>query len=140
MYGVHKGSQFIRKYKTAIFLPIICFLQFLASFYYDLWIVATVFSVTLLVISDFSEIIYYMLFFQMFSTCGDFSVISTFVASGLIILKYIIGLVKHTEKFYAMPFILTCLISVFFSSYLTRFDIHGLYQGSSFIVALFLVY
>ena len=135
-----KVINFIRKYKTAIFLPIICFLQFLASFYYDLWIVATVFSVTLLVISDFSEIIYYMLFFQMFSTCGDFSVISTFVASGLIILKYIIGLVKHTEKFYPMPFILTCLISLFFSSYLTKFDIHGLYQGSSFIVALFLVY
>lgn len=135
-----KVINFVKKYKTAIFLPIICFLQFLASFYYDLWIVATVFSVALLIISDFSEIIYYILFFQMFSTCGDFSVISTFVASGLIILKYIIGLVKKTEKFYPMPFILTCLISLFFSSYLTKFDIHGLYQGSSFIVALFLVY
>lgn len=135
-----KAFNFVKKYKTVIFLPIICFLLFLASFYYEFWIVATVFSIILLLLSDFADIIYYMLFFQMFTTCGKFAIISTFVASGLIILNYIIGLAKKTVKFYPMPFILTCLICLFFSSYLTKFDIHGLYQGSSLIVSLFSIY
>ena len=93
-------TTFLKKYKSYIFLPIICVLQLLACFYHDLWIVATVIAVALVVFSDFAHIIYYTLFFQMFSVLGHFSVILTFVASAVICIKYIIGLVKKTEKLY----------------------------------------
>ena len=135
-----KAYNFLKKYKTVIFLPIISVCLFLACFFYEFWIVATIFSIILLTISDFSEILYYTLFFQMFSTCGDFSVINTFTAAGLICAKYIYGLVKKTEKFYVMPFTLTVIICIFFSAITKKIDIHGVYQGSSLIVALFLIY
>lgn len=135
-----KVVNFTKKYKTAIFLPIICLLHLLACFYYDLWIVATIFSVALLLISDFAHLIYYTIFFQMFSSCGDFSVISTFVASAVICVKYIIGLIKKTEKFYKIPFIITCIICLLGTIRSSNIDKAGVYQGASLAVALFLIY
>lgn len=135
-----KSFDFIKKYKTAIFLPTICIMQLLACFFRDTWIIATVLGILLLLISDFDEILYYIIFFQMFSALGIFSVTCTFVGAGLICLKYIIGLVKITEKFYPLPFILTCLICFFCSIHFIKIDIHGVYQGSSLIVTLFLIY
>lgn len=133
-------SKFIQKYKTFIFLPIICLLQSLACFYYDLWIVATCFAITLVLISDFAHIIYYTLFFQMFSVLGNFSVILTFASSGVILAKYILGLIKHTEKLYPIPLILTVLSCIIFSIRQIHVDGAGLYQGWSLIVALLLCY
>ena len=135
-----KTLNFIKKHKTVILLPIICLLQFLACFFYDFWIVATVFGVILLLISDFAHIIYYTLFFQMFSSCGYFSVICTFVSAGVICIKYILGLIKKTEKFYPIPFILTCAICLTGSLHNTTVDAQGVYQGASLIVALFFIY
>ena len=135
-----KVAGFIKKYKSFIFLPIICLLQCLACFYYDLWIVATCVAVALILISDFAHIIYYMLFFQMFSVMGDFSVIVTFVGSGVIFGKYLWGLIKHSEKIYPMPLILTFLICVLWSIPHTVIDGAGIYQGSSLIVSLFVCY
>lgn len=133
-------SKFIQKYKTFIFLPIICLLQSLACFYYDLWIVATCFAVALVLISDFAHIIYYTLFFQMFSVLGKFSVILTFISSGVIFIKYLIGVIKHTEKIYPVPLTLTFLISIIFSIRRVDVDNAGVYQGWSLIVALILCY
>lgn len=135
-----KQIEFVKKHKTEIFLPIICFLQFLACFFHWFWIVATVFACILLLLSDFAELIYYMLFFQMFTSLGRFSVICAFVASGLIIIKYIVGLAKKHEKFYPIPFILTCIICLFGSIHFTEIDKMGVYQGFSLIVALFVIY
>lgn len=135
-----KAFDFIKKHKTAIFLPMICILQFLACFFHVFWIIATILAIVLLFISDFAELIYYMLFFQMFSTLGNFSVICTFVASALICIKYIIGLVKKQEKFYPIPFILTCVICLLGSIHFIKIDSLGVYQGASLIVALFLIY
>ena len=133
-------TTFLKKYKSYIFLPIICVLQLLACFYHDLWIVATVIAVALVVFSDFAHIIYYTLFFQMFSVLGHFSVILTFVASAVICIKYIIGLVKKTEKLYILPLALTCFICLVFSIRHINVDGAGIYQGCSLIVALFLCY
>lgn len=135
-----KTFNFIKKYKTAIFLPTICLMLFLACFYNVFWIVATVVAIVLLTISDFAELIYYILFFQMFSTLGNFSVICTFVASALICIKYIIDLIKKREKFYPVPFTLTCVICFFGSIHFHKIDELGIYQGFSLIVALFLIY
>lgn len=135
-----KVIGFIKKYKTFIFLPIICGLQSLACFYHDLWIVATCFAVVLILISDFAHIIYYTLFFQMFSVLGDFSVILTFVSSGVILTKYIIGLVKHTEKLYPIPLALTFVTCIIFSIRRINVNEAGVYQGWSLIVALLLCY
>ena len=135
-----KALNFIKKHKTVILLPIICILQFLACFFYNFWIVATIFAVLLLLISDFAHIIYYTLFFQMFSSCGYFSVICTFVSVGVICIKYILGLIKKTEKFYPVPFILTCVICLFCSMHNTTVNAQGVYQGSSLIAALFFIY
>lgn len=132
--------KFIKKHKTAIFLPLICFLQFLACFFHGFWIVATVIACVLLLISDFAELIYYMLFFQMFTSLGKFSVICTFVSASLIIIKYITGLIKKHEKFYPVPFILTCAICLFGSIHFEEVDGMGIYQGCSLIVALFVIY
>lgn len=135
-----KAFDFVKKYKTALFLPLICILQLLACFFHGFWIAATVVAIILLLISDFAHIIYYTLFFQMFSDLGIFSVTCTFVACGLICLKYIIGVIKKTEKFYVTPFVLTCLICIFNSLHFTKIDIHGVYQGSSLICVLFAIY
>lgn len=135
-----KIFYFVKKHKTAIFLPLICFLQFLACFYNAFWIIATVLAVILLLLSEFAELIYYILFFQMFSSLGNFSVICTFVASAVICIKYILGLVHKKEKFYPVPFILTCVICVFCSIHFTTIDKFGIYQGSSLIVSLFVIY
>lgn len=132
--------EFVKKHKTAIFLPLICFLLFLACFFHGLWIIATIFACALLLISDFAELIYYMLFFQMFTSLGKFSVICTFVSASLIIIKYIMGLVKKHEKFYPVPFILTCVICLFGSIHFEEIDGMGIYQGFSLIVALFVIY
>ena len=135
-----KSLNFIKKYKTLIFLPIICILQFVACFFYDFWIAATVVAIILLLISDFAHIIYYTLFFQMFSACANFSVICTFVAAAIVCLTYIKGLIKKTEKFYAIPFILTCAICLLGSIHHTTIDQAGIYQGASLVVALFFIY
>lgn len=135
-----KAFDFVKKYKTALFLPLICILQLLACFFHGFWIAATVVAIILLLISDFAHIIYYTLFFQIFSDLGIFSVTCTFVACGLICLKYIIGVIKKTEKFYVTPFVLTCLICIFNSLHFTKIDIHGVYQGSSLICVLFMIY
>lgn len=135
-----KAFDFVKKYKTAIFLPLICVLQLLACFFHGFWIAAMVVAIILLLISDFAHIIYYTLFFQMFSDLGIFSVTCTFVACGLICLKYIISLIQKKEKFYKTPFILTCLICVFSSLHFTKIDIHGIYQGSALICSLFAIY
>jgi hypothetical protein len=76
----------------------------------------------------------------MFSVMGDFSVIVTFVGSGVIFAKYILGLIKHTEKIYPMPLILTFLICILWSIRHTVIDGAGIYQGSSLIVALLVCY
>lgn len=135
-----KVWEFIQKYKSYIFLPIICALQCLACFYYDLWILATCVAVALIIISDFAHIIYYTLFFQMFSVLGKFSVIVTFFAAGVIFVKYITGLIKHTEKIYILPLVLTFFTCLVFSIRHTTIDGAGIYQGCSLIVALFLAY
>ena len=135
-----KAVDFIKKHKTRIFLPIICVLQLLACFFYDFWIAATVFAIILLLISDFAHIIYYTLCFQMFSSCGNFSVICTFVAAGVICINYIKDLVKKNIKFYPVPFGLTCAICLFGSLHHTKINAQGVYQGASLIVALFFVY
>lgn len=135
-----KVINFLKKHKTFIFVPIICLLQLLTCFFANFWIVATVFSVALLTLSDFAHIIYYTIFFQMFSSCGHFSVISTFAAVVIILVRYIIGLVKKTEKFYKLPFILTCLICVLGLVRFTNIDPLGVYQGFSLIAALFFIY
>lgn len=137
---IKKAFDFMKKYKTFIFLPIICIMQFLACFFHAFWIIATILAIILLLLSDFAELIYYMLFFQMFSSLGNFSVICTFVASALIIIKYIIGLIRKKEKFYPVPFILTCVICLLGSIHFTKIDELGIYQGASLIVALFLIY
>lgn len=135
-----KAFDFVKKYKTAIFLPLICVLQLLACFFHGFWIAAMVVAIILLLISDFAHIIYYTLFFQMFSDIGIFSVTCTFVACGLICLKYIIGVIQKKEKFYVKPFVLTCLICIFSSMHFTKIDIHGVYQGSALICSLFIFY
>ena len=135
-----KVANIIKKYKSYIFLPIICILQLLACFYYDLWIVATCIAVALIIFSDFAHIIYYTLFFQMFSVLGNFSVITAFVASGSICLRYIIGIVKKTEKLYVLPLALTFFICLCFSIRHTKIDGAGIYQGCSLIVSLFFCY
>ena len=135
-----KVAGILKKYKSYIFLPIICVLQLLACFYHDLWIVATMIAVALIVFSDFAHIIYYTLFFQMFSVLGHFSVIITFVASGSICLRYIIGIIRKTEKLYILPLALTFFICICFSIRHTIVDGAGIYQGCSLIVALFLCY
>ena len=136
----NKVLNFIKKYKSYIFLPIISVMNLVACFYYNFWIVATVFAVILLLISDFAHIIYYTLFFQMFSSCGDFSVICTFTASAVILITYIKGLITKKEKFYKAPFILTCFICLFCSIHHTTITKAGVYQGASLIVALFFIY
>jgi len=135
-----KVVNFLKKYKTFIFLPIISILQLLTCFFYDFWIVATIFAVLLLLLSDFAHIIYYTIFFQMFSSCGNFSVISTFVAVAVILVRYIYGVIKKTEKFFAKPFIITCLICVLASLRFTDSSKAGIYQGASLAVALFFIY
>ncbi len=135
-----KVLNFLKKYKTFIFLPIICILQLLTCFFADFWIIATIFSVALLLLSDFAHIIYYTIFFQMFSSIGKFSVISTFTAVAVILVRYIIGLIKKKESFYAKPFIITCLICILASIRFTDIDKSGVYQGASLAVALFFIY
>lgn len=137
---INKVVNTLKKYKTIIFLPIISVLQLLTCFYYDFWIVATIFSVLLLALSDFAHIIYYTIFFQMFSSCGHFSVISAFASVVVILVRYIIGLIKKREKFYKLPFILTCLICVLGSIRFTNIDKLGVYQGFSLIATLFFIY
>ena len=137
---IKEKINFILQHKTAIFLPIICFLHFLACFYYDFWIVATVFSVLLLVISDFSNMLYYMIFFQMFSASGKFSVITTFTFIALVGIKYLYGIISKKEKFYAGPFFITLLICVVYSSFAYQRDSLGVYQGWSLIAAFAIIY
>ncbi len=133
-------ANFVKKYKSYIFLPIICVFQLLACFYHDFWIVATIIGVALIIFSDFAHIIYYTLFFQMFSVLGHFSVIITFTAAGSICLRYVIGIVKKTEKLYVLPLALTFFICLCFSLRHTVIDGPGIYQGSSLVVSLFLCY
>lgn len=135
-----KVVNFLKKHKTRIFLPIVCIMQLLTCFYSEFWIISTIFSVTLLCFSDFAHIIYYTIFFQTFSSCGDFSVINTFSAISIILIRYIIGLIKKTEKFYVMPFVITCLICIIGSLRFTDSSKLGLYQGSALISALFFFY
>ena len=61
---ITKAIEFFKNNKVKICLPLICVLQFLACFYYDLWIVATCIAVALIIFSDFAHIIYYTLFFS----------------------------------------------------------------------------
>lgn len=136
----NKVINFLKKYRSYIFLPIISILQLVACFYYDFWILATVFAVALYLISDFAHIIYYTLFFQMFSSCGKFSVISTFTAAAVILIMYIKGLITKKEKFYTAPFALTCFICLLGSIHHTTINEAGVYQGASLIVALFFIY
>ena len=136
----NKVVNFIKKYRSYIFLPIISIMQLVACFYYDFWILATILAVILLLISDFSHLIYYTLFFQMFSSCGYFSVICTFTASAVMCIIYIKGLITKKEKFYKAPFILTCLICLLCSIHHTTITKGGVYQGASLIVALFFIY
>ena len=135
-----KALDFLKKYKTYIFLPIICLFHLLACFFYDFWIAATIFSIALLLISDFAHILYYTLFFQMFSSCGYFSVISTFVAAGIICTRYFIGLIKNTEKLYVLPLLFTIIISLFGVMQPQTISKGGVYQGASLIVALLFIY
>lgn len=135
-----KVINFMKKHKTFLFVPIICVLLLLTCFFANFWIAATVFSVLMLVLSDFAHIIYYTIFFQMFSSCGYFSVISTFAAVVIILVRYVVGVARKNEKFYKLPFIITCLICVVGSIRFTNIDKLGVYQGFSLIASLFFIY
>ena len=135
-----KAIDFFKKYKVHICLPLICVLQFLACFYYDLWIASSIICVILLVFSNFGEKIAYTLFFQMFSTFGYFSQVSIFAAVALVLIKYIVGLIRRTERFYVFPFLLTTAICIFYSSFYYEINLSGVYQGFSLIAALYFIY
>ena len=135
-----KAIEFFKNNKVKICLPIICIMQCLACFYYDLWIGSSVVCVLLLAFSTFGEMIAYTLFFQMFSTFGYFAQVSVFASVILILIKYIVGLIKKTEKFYAFPFLLTTAICIFYSSFYYEINLSGIYQGFSLIAALYFIY
>lgn len=135
-----QSFEFVKKHKTQIFLPLICLMLFLACFFRIFWIFATVFGIALLLLSDFADTIYYLLFFQLFSCFGKFSVTCTFVGAVLICIKYIIGVIKKQDKFYPIPFVLTCVICFVCSIHFYKIDSKGIYQGFSLIAALFLIY
>lgn len=121
-------------------MPIICVMQFLACFWYDLWIVSAVICVIMLLFSTFGEMIAYVLFFQMFSTFGYFSQVAIFASVAIILLKYIIGLIRKTERFYVVPFLATTAICIFYSSFHYEINASGVYQGFSLITALYFIY
>lgn len=135
-----KAIDFFKKYKIHICMPLICIMQFLACFCYDLWIVSSIICIALLWFSNFGEMIGYILFFQMFSAVGYFSVVSIFSAVALILIRYIIGLIKKTERFYIFPFLLTTAICIFYSLFYYETDASGLYQGFALIAALYFIY
>ena len=135
-----KAIDFFKKYKVHICMPLICIMQFLACFYNDLWIVSSIICLALLWFSNFGEMIAYTLFFQMFSAVGYFSEVSIFASVALILVRYIIGLIKKTEKFYIFPFLLTTAICIFYSSFYYETDAAGLYQGFALIAALYFIY
>ena len=137
---ITKAIEFFKNNKVKICLPLICVLQFLACFYYDLWIASSVVCVLLLMFSNFGEMIAYILFFQLFSTFGNFSKISVFASVILILIKYIYGLIRKTEKFYTFPFLLTTAICIFYSSFYYEINLTGIYQGFSLIAALYFIY
>ena len=135
-----KVVNFLKKHKSIVFLPIISILLLLTCFFANFWIIATLFAIILLSLSDFAHIIYYTIFFQMFSSCGQFSVICTFVAVVVVLVRYIVGIIRKTEKFYLMPFILTCIICLVGCIRFIGIDKNGIYQGFSLIAALFFIY
>lgn len=137
---ISKAIDFFKKYKVHICLPLICILQFLACFYYDLWIASSIVCIALLLFSNFGEMIAYTLFFQMFSSIGYFSEVSIFASVALILVRYIIGLIRKTEKFYIFPFLLTTAICIFYSSFYYETNASGLYQGFALIAALYFIY
>ena len=121
-------------------MPLICLLQFMTCFYYDLWIVSSILCVCMLLFSSFGEMIAYIFFFQMFSTFGHFSVISIFASVIIILIRYIVGIIRKTEKFYVFPFVLTTIICVIYSSFNYGVDSSGIYQGWSLIATLYIIY
>lgn len=135
-----QSINYVKKHKLQIFVPIILVALFLACFFNVFCYIAIGFAIALISISNFSEIIYYILFVQMFSAIGKFSVTCTFFGAALLCVKYIVGLIKKTEKFYKIPFILTCVICFLGSIHFNEIDAEGVYQGFSLIAALFLIY
>ncbi|MBQ7917383.1 MAG: hypothetical protein IJ310_01050 [Clostridia bacterium] len=76
----------------------------------------------------------------MFSTFGYFSQVSIFAAVALVLIKYIVGLIRRTERFYVFPFLLTTAICIFYSSFYYEINLSGVYQGFSLIAALYFIY
>lgn len=135
-----KTIDFFKKHKVSICMPIICILQFLACFWHELWIASAVICVLMLLFSTFGEMVAYVLFFQMFSTFGYFSQVAIFSSVAIILLKYIIGLIRKTERFYIAPFLVTTAICIFYSSFYYEINASGVYQGFSLITALYFIY
>ena len=94
----------------------------------------------MLYFSTFGEMVAYVLFFQMFSTFGYFSETSIFASVLIVLVRYIIGLIRKTEKFYAVPFIVTTAICIFYSTFWYEISAAGILQGVSLITALYFVF
>ena len=133
-------KDFYNKHKAYIILITITALLFFAGLYDPLWIVACVFVFLFYLTCNFGEVLCYTLYFSLFSNIGTFYVYSLILGFVSIAGKYIWGLIKKREKFFALPFWLTTIIAVVFSCVHYKFDSLGFEQGLLAVALLYALY
>ncbi len=137
---MEKLIEFYNKRKMIIILTTITTLLFFAGLFSPLWIVALGFVLLFYLTCNFGEILSYTLYFSLFSNIGTFYVYSLIAGFVVIVGKYVWGLIKKQEKFFAVPFCLTTFIAVVFSCIHYKFDSLGFEQGILAVALLYAMY
>jgi len=130
----------LKKYRMLIFLAITTLLLFFAGLCEPLWIVAAVLTVGFFAFCSVTEILGLVLYFLSFSGIGLHYIVSLIGALVVIAIKYVIELKQGKNKFYVLPFALTCLFVVVFSCVHYKINWAGLEQGLMFIALMFGLY
>lgn len=130
----------LKKYRMLIFLAITTLLLFFAGLCEPLWIVAAVLTVGFFAFCSVTEILGLVLYFLSFSGIGLHYIVSLIAALVVIAIKYVNELKQGKNKFYVLPFALTCLFVVVFSCVHYKINGAGLEQGLMFIALMFGLY
>ena len=135
-----KIFEFVKKYKTLLFLAVTTIVLFFGGVWSPCWIIAAGLTVAFFAICSVAEIVAIVLYFLSFSAIGLHYIVVLIGAFLVIAIKYAIDVAKKRNQFYPLPFAITCFMVVVWSCIQYNIDAAGLEQGALFIALLFGMY
>lgn len=137
------NAKFKEQYNTKgkyIILAVITGLLFFANFWEPLWIVASVVLAVLYATCTIAELFYFTMYFELFSSWDLFFVANLLIAFVCLTVRYVIDVKKKRKEVFALPLILSFVITIVFGIIHYEVDLDGFSKGGLFVAMLFVFY